>query len=495
MKKLPILGLAALACASSFVGCNSSTDYTPAENVSSSVVVSSFKLSKDDSVLVNLDTVFFSIDLTKGLIYNAEPLPYGTRTDKLVPVISLLDGVSRAELTVSRKNGTDTVYNYITNSTDTIDFSNGPVKLLLVSPDGLVSKSYSISVNVFDVKSDSLVWAENARRTLPTTLESVRAQRTVRTASHIYCLTASAVETCMASAVNPADEWTTQTVTLPDGADVNTLAASDDALYILADGKLHCSSDGGSSWTDTGCRWSHIYGGYGSSVLGVTSGGSSYNVESYPAGISMPLPQGMPVSGTSVPFAFKFAMGTTPQILFVGGVKADGTLSADTWAFDGSAWAKISNKALGKKLRGVSVVPFYSYIVSNVFVVTRYSLLMAYGGNDGTSNSRTVYVSNDYGVTWNEAPELMQLPAQVPSFANAQAYVFESTLYARSGCSPWEPFDGGYRIPAAASRATEPITQWECPYIYTFGGTLDNGSLNNAVWRATINRMTFKPIQ
>ncbi len=130
MKKLTILSLAALFAVSAFVGCNSS-DYTPAEDLSSSVAVYSFKLSKDDSVLTNLDTVFFSIDLVNGRIFNADSLPFGTKTDKLVPVINVVSGASAATLTWKDSSGKDTTSNYITNSTDTVDFSNGPVTLKL----------------------------------------------------------------------------------------------------------------------------------------------------------------------------------------------------------------------------------------------------------------------------------------------------------------------------------------------------------------------------
>jgi hypothetical protein len=46
-----------------------------------------------------------------------------------------------------------------------------------------------------------------------------------------------------------------------------------------------------------------------------------------------------------------------------------------------------------------------------------------------------------------------------------------------------------------ASRATAPITQWEVPYIYLFGGYDSEGYLYNSVWRGVINRLSFKPLQ
>ncbi|MCM1066980.1 MAG: DUF6242 domain-containing protein [Muribaculaceae bacterium] len=495
MKKLTILSLAAVLGASAFVGCNEST-YTPGEDTASSVVVYSFKLAKDDSVLANLDTVFFSIDLVKGRIFNADSLPFGTPTDKLVPVINLLDGVSRCELTVNRADGTDTTYNYLTNSTDSIDFSRGPVKLMLASPDGLVSKTYSIDVNVHKVKSDSLVWSQAARRTLPTALSTVKAQRTVQCGSTLYCLTTDGSTFSMAHTDTPdADNWQTATAALPAGADIKSFAATDDALYILASGKLYRSTDGGASWSDTGSTFSHIYGGYGTTVLGSVQTAGSWSVRQYPGNRTFALPGDMPVSGTSVPVAFDFGMASAPQIIMVGGRKADGTLSRDTWAFDGSTFAKISNKALPVPVEDVAVVPFFTFRTNNLFITTRHAVMLAIGGSRGAVNNDSVYVSNDYGMTWNTGGQLIQLPDYVPAMANAQAYVYPTTMHSRSS-QVWVEFDDiEYRLPAAASRATEPVTEWECPYIYLFGGNSASGSLYNTVWRATINRMTFKPLQ
>ena len=44
------------------------------------------------------------------------------------------------------------------------------------------------------------------------------------------------------------------------------------------------------------------------------------------------------------------------------------------------------------------------------------------------------------------------------------------------------------------SRVSAPITQWECPYIYLFGGLSNDLTLRQTLWRGTINRLTFKPI-
>ena len=46
-----------------------------------------------------------------------------------------------------------------------------------------------------------------------------------------------------------------------------------------------------------------------------------------------------------------------------------------------------------------------------------------------------------------------------------------------------------------ASRAVAPITSWDTPYVYMFGGYDASSRLYDQLWRGVINRMTFKPLQ
>jgi hypothetical protein len=94
----------------------------------------------------------------------------------------------------------------------------------------------------------------------------------------------------------------------------------------------------------------------------------------------------------------------------------------------------------------------------------------------------------------------MQMPECVPAMADMQGFVYQSVLTTRSGAGEWQSF-ATRRIPswlipysAPASRVTEAITEWECPYIYLFGGVDANGTLFDTIWRGVINRYTFKPL-
>lgn len=490
-----------------FARCNSEYNY-PNENVSSSVAVYSFALSADDSIMAHLDTVFFAVDLNKGTIFNADSLPYGTKVDKLVPRIRMLESVSLANLTVPANGSTEeSVHDYLTNPGDTIDFTN-PVYLDVKSPDGLVSRRYTITVNVHKLVSDSLVWDKAAFRTLPSSLQEVSAQRTASTSDGLYCLTTDGSGWCMAFTAHAfAGEWEYATPALPQGAVIESFTGSNDALYILAaSGALYRSADGGKTWTDTSCRWSNIYGCVGDAVLGNVKNGNSWTYTSYPAGgcDGVSMPAAMPVTGTSQLVDFTFPLSGDTQAVMVGGELADGSYTGSVWAYDGSSWAQL-NGNFAKALRGVTIMPFYAFRTSNTLVATEYSLIMAVGGvDDNDVVNDSVYVTTDYGLTWAKAADLMQLPDYVPPFHGAQAFVEETTLSSRSA-SGWTEMPFAYRLPAGAvlgepypvfgSRATAPVTSWDCPFIYLFGGYNRDGEFYDTLWRATLNRLTFKPIQ
>ena len=62
------------------MSCNEDSDDAYEEYViSNSTAITAFNLNSDDSVLANLDSVHFTIDISKRIIYNADSLPRGTK--------------------------------------------------------------------------------------------------------------------------------------------------------------------------------------------------------------------------------------------------------------------------------------------------------------------------------------------------------------------------------------------------------------------------------
>ncbi|MDE7146080.1 MAG: hypothetical protein K2O30_08035, partial [Duncaniella sp.] len=353
---------------------------------------------------------------------------------------------------------------------------------------------------------DTLYWAESAMRELPGRIAAPTAQKPVEHAGEVVCMTTDGSSASVSKCSNPYDwNWTSHMVSLPAGADVNSFTSTSDSYYILdSDGNLYSSADA-ETWNPTGAKLSYIYGGYKDMLLAARHDSDGWKHVTYPATVELPLVSGCPVSGTGEMIVYETKWSVEPLAMFVGGRDAAGTLSGATWGYDGKSWIKLSNTDIDER-ENVSVFPYFAPKVSATWRVTENTVLIALGGSyetsDGVVASKNVYVSFDQGLNWKEADSYMQLPEYMPGFSNAQAIVADATLHvSRSMGDGWQALAAkslpawAFAVPShGASRLITPVTEWECPYVYLFGGQDAEGDLFNTVWRGVINRFTFKPI-
>ena len=68
-----------------------------------STLVSTFALKPNTKILANLDSVKFTIDQERGVIYNADSLPRGTRINALLVQLTCASTVATKEFVI--KNG------------------------------------------------------------------------------------------------------------------------------------------------------------------------------------------------------------------------------------------------------------------------------------------------------------------------------------------------------------------------------------------------------
>lgn len=504
MKHTYLAKIAALAALVMTIGvalssCNKESD-DPNEEVqpSLSVAVKTFKLQPDARVMANLDSVYFSIDLDRGVIFNADSLPLGTNVEKIVPLITFPSTVETAEIIMTGGNLREGTVNYKTNATDTIDFS-GSVVLRLTADGGNLSRDYDIRINVHKAVADSLMWDKVAYSKLPSRLSNPTAQKTAQLNSTIYTLLQEndGTYTMASTADISKNEWTKTPVALPFTPAVESMAASSEALYILdVDGNLMQSSDG-LHWSDTGTDWHHILGGFGNAILGIAgndAAGYSHDIFPRPEGYApSPLEENFPTDATSSLLEFSSRWADDPFVFFTGGRRGDRTLAA-TWAFDGHNWSEISNNPL-PPLADALLIPYFVYRKTSAsWIQTEYSVVICTGGEmqDG-SLSRKVYLSYDNGVNWTEADTLMQLPDFVPTLADADAVIFDTPM--KGNLLGWEHVDSPQPTGAKVQYFVDGTqVEWACPYIYIIGGRQANGILNDKILRAVLARLTFTPI-
>ncbi len=507
-KRFPLYLTIALLISCFTAGCNDDTsDMAVLEGDYYNCSISSFSLSKDDSVLRALDSVFFSIDLINAEIYNADSLPKGTDIRKLVVNVNAA-AASSIEVTykalVSKR---DTTVNLTEHPGDSINFSDGPVEMTVTSYNGQAKLKYNIRVNVHTMVSDTLYWDQLQRVDFP---KSARAQKTVMYADKPHTMlegTDGTFYLCTTSSPE-IESWSTVIPSLPSGADINSFAATTDALYITdAQGHLYTSTDG-LTWSATSAVMDCVYGGYGTTLLGARKDGNTWKQVSYPASAERALPAGCPVKGTSQLVIYETKWSDNPMAIMIGGQDSAGRYTGEAWAYDGTIWDRVSTTGIDERA-GVTLLPYLTpRIAANSWRVTNQSALLAMGGyyenENGKVTAKHVYISYDFGITWKEADTYLQFPSSYPAFSMAQALVIDYTLSSRSsaggnwadipvnGIPAWAtPLD---RNSGMASRIDKPVTSWECPYIFLFGGTAADGSLIPGVTRGVINRFTFKPI-
>lgn len=495
---IPVAGIALFV---SFTACNSDIP-EPEEITYSSTMVKSFSLKANAKILNNLDSVFFSIDHINATIFNADSLPFGTDVSRMLVNLTT-DACSTIELNVPQSDGEMKTINYMTNSTDSIDFSAGAVTLHLVSYDGLATRDYDIRVNVHKVVPDSLYWDRMSCRQLPSILSNPTQQKSVKAGSIACCLTAGAGKYSMATSDTPgSSSWNVAEVNFGFTPQVESLAAAGTDLFILSeDGGLYRSSDLGGSWNATGQQWSYIYGAYSDRLLGVANSNGTYTHVTYPPTFTTPVRDDCPVEMTSTLAEITSKWSDNPQVIFVGGRTSDGTLSNQVWGYDGSTWACLSDKFPVRN----SGMALFSYTIAKTDTVTwrttSYPVMIAMEGLTENGLKKDVYVSRDNGLTWKLGDDLVQLPSYIPAMTCAQPLIFDYEYTSRSSSPEWvyyssKPLPGWWSIDtlSGASRAATPVTQWECPYIYLFGGEA-NGHLYDTIWKGVIHRLTFKPLQ
>lgn len=478
--------------------CNEKSD-EPDENLAtSSVAVNAFTLEANSKVLARLDSVFFSIDLEHGVIFNADSLPKGTDVRALVAKITYPGSVTSATIEMQGGEHREGSFSYSQTPTDTIDFT-GRVTLKLQGADGL-EKSYRLKVNVHKMTPDSLMWDKIAVSTLPSRNPAPEAQKTVAWKSGILSLIRESDGSYTRAFGDATSKgWRKEAVDPGFAVNLPTLTVCGDKLYALSDaGELMESSDA-ETWTSTGALWDNIVGAFGDTLLGLRSNNGNIMHTAYPLSgdfSESQIEEGFPVAEYSNMGTFSSAWSPDPTAFIIGGRDKEGNAVSATWAYDGANWAMISNRPMPARL-GATMLPYFAYraSASGIWTQTRYSVWLAMGGRDaGGKPSADLYISYDSGVNWEKAPQLLQLPDYIPALYAADAIVMDSQMSANLS-EAWTRMASPRLRGANASYTIDgDKIDWECPYIYLFGGYGADGRINDRVFRGVLARLTFRPV-
>lgn len=482
---LPALVILALGVSCNKKNSDDDTLYVYTTSTSSTLV-SSFRLQADAEVMAHLDSVYFTIDPERGLIYNADSLPKGTNISSLKATVAFRSSIGKAVFNVMDADHVSTEHEYSSASSTAMDFRYGVV-LAVTSLDGLHTKEYTVKVNVHQQEPDTLVWPMAYRRNLPASAHENYAVGTAHFDGAYWCLLHSSDGFVMSKAATPSGPWTQPDVEFGFEPDAATLTASDDALYLLdVNGNL-CYSTDGLNWSQAGVKWKSLIGGYGDRVLGVTA--EPYCYDEYPRRDDyepVPIAHDFPIAGASQLMVTTADWAVADQAVMAGGVTAQGELISHSWGYDGNSWAIISgSQNVLPAIEAPTVFSYYTFTTDETtLVTTKHETMMLMGGklSDGSLNTAT-YVSKNRGISWTKGGTALSMPNVQAPFYGASAQVCIKQIPAAAGSN------------GAQRRVAQVANQWDCPYIYIFGGYDSHGNLQNNIWQGVLTRFTFKPLQ
>lgn len=460
-----------------------------------SVAVTAFSLKPDLRIMKNLDSVFFSIDLERGVIFNADSLPKGTNITKLVPVISYPSTVTSAVIEMTGGTHREGTSNYYTNASDTIDFT-GDVTLTLGTSKDALKKTYSIKVNVHQQDPDTIYWDRVARQDLPSRIKAPKAQKTVVFNGKVYTLLEEADGSYTIATTSDIFEsiWDKAELSSLDFTPViSSLTASADVLYILSDDGQLLSSAEGQSWTPVDSGWNNIIGMFGDTLLGLNVNGAAQYLKSWPeeALPEMEMPSDFPISGFSSPIEFSSRWASDPTMVVFGGYTDSSNDKSPAWAFDGTQWVNIAENAL-PALSGLSVVKYYSYLNSATNgLLKEFEVYLAFGGRDADGNANNmVFISYDHGINWQRAQEYTQLPEGIEAGYMVDAIALDTPMQSNLS-DRWKRVNSRRRLPFEIDGD---LIKWNCPYIFLFGGYGSGMTLNDQIRAGVLQRLTFTPL-
>lgn len=482
--------------------CNSKVEEgdTEAAFTIGNVAVSAFSLTSDANVLENLDSVFFSIDLDSGVIFNADSLPKGTNVSRLIPVITFSSTMTKVELTFNKDNLSDTTINYLEHETDSIDFTY-PVKMNVTAYDGVSSFEYTIKVNVHQIDPDSLIWDNLAVSSLPSRYQNPVAQKTLFAENRIYSLVEEYNGEYTLSVTDDInqEDWTNQDLEFTFTPDIDTFSYSGDSFFIMDEnGNLYESPDA-MEWEDTGEKWISVIGDFGGLLLGIKETDDELVHCSYPENNEIPetpVSADFPISGRSS-FNLLDVTWTNSKVgILAGGIQENGDLTGTIWGFDGTSWA-VLNKTELPAVESPMLAHYQVYKeTQTMFKQRAFDAWLLFGGKDENGDlNEDMYVSLDNGITWTIATEYMQLPDAIPNYYAADILVIDKELSSDLRTEWRELATKGFSTRAGISYTIDgyDIT-WQCPYLYIFGGYGTDNILSTSLWRGVLARLSFTPI-
>ncbi len=394
MKIRKLLGLSILSLLVSTTACTTDSTVSNTTALSTDAQIKSFTLAANTKVLTNLDKVFFTIDQQNNEIYNGDSLPVGTKFTKLLTNITF---ASASKATIEYNTNKTASY----TTTDSIDYT-APFKIKVTAYDGVTEKTYTVKLNVHNVKPDTLEWRKQSFDGWNETAFAMNKTVAFKSEFLTYLKSSIGIQLFGSLSSNGVN-WAVKSHNLPTTAQIETITKFGNNLYVRTiDYELYSSADG-LSWTKVNSSYSFValngaifdqdalehlittIDDNGTLRLASTTDGTTFSLCDGTA-----LPENFPISG----FASNIkTIGLTEKLTLIGGKNKAGNLlnSVQQMYWDKSGFHIGYDLENGgsyfSKREGA-----FSYNYDN-------KMYVSCGRSSGVV-LRDVYVSKDNGVTW-----------------------------------------------------------------------------------------------
>ena len=373
-----------------------------------SVLITGLQMS--DQSLPELEKTTFSIDHRKGLIYNARPLPKGTKIGRVkLQITASPDALPKVYI--------GGVEQPSTSGLDTVNMSKHTEGVRIVMQhrkNTALTKEYQLKINIYERDPYTHRWTESAHPAPATaTRDDLLLSRLVDNGQAYYYFARTATEQHLWRASHKSPEiWQEVTIATKLDSPIMDIAAqggSDAIICLQKSGQcvVYSYANGG-DWAQSNAlpgKASHLLGnlyyrGENKPLIAVQSAdGLHFNSES-----GVRIPQTFPLEDNA---RLSLTIEHHPVELLIGGSVADTTALVYSTS-NGLDWltphdAKRVSKVWPSKLPGCMVYEPQDKTILLLKPATQ--------PKQATSPAMRVYVSLDYGTVWQRLTEESILPA------------------------------------------------------------------------------------
>lgn len=372
-----------------------------------------------------LNKTNFAINQVSSFVYNPDSLPQGLNLDKvkLTLTTNTTYGVSKIEISTP-----DSTYDW--NSTDSVDFSKMPIKIIIHAPKGN-AKEYDINVNIHNVDPDKFVWEHKG-----SIAQSEGQQKVLVKENDFYAYAVVAGVVKLFKSDKSTLSWVEYTTSvLPNTVILNSITFFNGKFMAI-------SSDGNSFSSDNGIDWQQqnngenvlaIYGVVPSKdeaddfLLLLIESGGKYILGTTKDLVSVEKPSVVGLPSEDVIPVFDFASATNYDrnsgskfLIITGGITKGGVESNSTFIVEKtSTGLTLSRSTKNGLFKGAGLSLFF-YTQNHLYVIANNQL----------------YFSTSWGEKWQKSTLKHLIDTDVPERTEQSVVVENGNIWIFGGKEP-----------------------------------------------------------